>query len=111
MTPSELASRPLSPAKTPLMRRDIAGYLREVPGWRLEGNRLNRIFSFPESGPAIEFLAGTLRFCQQEGHVPDIALSAGRHVEVSWYTYAAGGLTPDDFVMAAKLDARGTAKK
>jgi 4a-hydroxytetrahydrobiopterin dehydratase len=111
MTPSELAGRQLAPAKTPLMRREIAGYLREVPGWRLEGNRLNRIFSFPGSAPAIEFLSSTLLFCLQEGHVPDIALSAGRHVEVSWYTYEAGGLTADDFIMAAKLDARGVEKK
>jgi 4a-hydroxytetrahydrobiopterin dehydratase len=42
----------------------------------------------------------------QEGHIPDICLKESRFVEVSYYTYPAGGLTLNDFIMAAKLNAR-----
>jgi 4a-hydroxytetrahydrobiopterin dehydratase len=40
----------------------------------------------------------------QEGHYPDICITESRHVEVSFYTYPAGGLTLNDFIMAAKLN-------
>jgi 4a-hydroxytetrahydrobiopterin dehydratase len=46
-------------------------------------------------------------FSQQEGHLPDVNLRETRIVEVSYYTYPAGGLTWNDFIMAAKLNGKG----
>jgi 4a-hydroxytetrahydrobiopterin dehydratase len=113
MAGTELANKPLSTYRTgtpPLIRKEVAGLLREVPGWTLESGHLKKTFSFDDAGSAIDFLTGTLIFAQQEGHIPDISLSQGRHVLVSWYTYPAGGLTLNDFIMAAKLDARAEAR-
>ena len=42
----------------------------------------------------------------QEGHIPDICMRESRFIEISYYTYPAGGLTLNDFIMAAKLNAR-----
>jgi len=41
----------------------------------------------------------------QEGHIPDICMKETKFVEISYYTYPAGGLTVNDFIMAAKLNA------
>jgi 4a-hydroxytetrahydrobiopterin dehydratase len=109
MTSTELASKPLSTYKTgtpPLIRKEVTGLLRDVPAWTLESGRLTRKFSFEDAGKAVDFLTSTLIFAQQEGHLPDLSLTQGRHVLVSWYTYPAGGLTMNDFIMAAKLDGR-----
>jgi len=46
----------------------------------------------------------------QEGHMPDITLRESRYVTVSFYTYAAGGLTRNDFIMAAKVSTLGHAQ-
>ncbi len=40
----------------------------------------------------------------QEGHIPDIFMKESRFVEVLYYTYLAGGLTLNDFIMAAKIN-------
>jgi 4a-hydroxytetrahydrobiopterin dehydratase len=40
----------------------------------------------------------------QEGQIPDICIKKSRFIEVSYYTYPAGGLTLNDFIMAARLN-------
>jgi len=42
----------------------------------------------------------------EEGHIPDLALREGKFVEVGLYTYPAGGLTLNDFIVAAKINAK-----
>jgi 4a-hydroxytetrahydrobiopterin dehydratase len=42
----------------------------------------------------------------QEGHFPDLSIKESRFFEVQLYTYPAGGLTLNDFIMAAKLNAK-----
>ena len=42
----------------------------------------------------------------EEGHIPDLAMREGRFVDVGYYTYPAGGLTLNDFIMAAKINER-----
>ncbi len=39
----------------------------------------------------------------RENHIPDISIRMGRIVDVAWYTYAIGGLSRNDFIMAARL--------
>jgi 4a-hydroxytetrahydrobiopterin dehydratase len=40
-----------------------------------------------------------------EGHHPDLHLTGYRNVAVELWTHAAGGLTENDFILAAKIDA------
>lgn len=88
----------------PLTRREMMGLGREVPGWSLSEGRMFRRFSFNNSTECLAFINDVITFSQQEGHLPDITLSQGRYVDVSFYTYPAGGLTWNDFIMAAKMN-------
>jgi 4a-hydroxytetrahydrobiopterin dehydratase len=38
------------------------------------------------------------------GHHPDLAIRKFREVEIRVWTHSAGGLTRNDFILAAKLD-------
>lgn len=90
----------------PLTRREMMELIKAVPGWSLSEGHIVRKYTFSTSSESLSFINDIVSFSQQEGHVPDIALKEERNVEVTYYTYAAGGLTWNDFIMAAKLNQR-----
>ncbi|WP_214021626.1 4a-hydroxytetrahydrobiopterin dehydratase [Methanoculleus sp.] len=87
----------------PLNRREIADLLPEVPDWSLEGGRLSARFACKGFCEAVTFLREVAEFTARENHFPDIGIHKGRLVDVAWYTYAIGGLSRNDFIMAARL--------
>ncbi len=98
---------PVKPGAPPLIRREILDLAGRVPGWSLTGGHLVRIFTFPDEATCFAFIAEIGTFARKEGHVPDLCLRQGKYVEVSFYTYPSGGLTLNDFIMAAKLNELG----
>ena len=105
----ELAQKKCStykPGSPPITRKDTVEILKEVPGWSLENGHLKRTFTFEDSEKSIEFLNDVLTMSVEEGHIPDLAMREGRFVDVGYYTYPAGGLTLNDFIMAQKINER-----
>lgn len=88
----------------PVTRREMLELFKAVPGWSLSDGHVTRQFSFENSTECLAFINEIVGFSQAEGHLPDIVMKQGRHVTVSYYTYPAGGLTWNDFIMAAKLN-------
>jgi len=88
----------------PLTRRETIELLKAVPGWAIVEGHISRQYKFDNSSESLSFINEVMGFSQAEGHIPDIILREGRLVEVSFYTYPAGGLTWNDFIMAAKLN-------
>jgi 4a-hydroxytetrahydrobiopterin dehydratase len=109
----ELAQMKCTPYRTgspPLIRKEMMEYLGKVPGWLLRDGHLTRTFTFPDAASCIAFISEIAGFAAGEGHFPDLCMKEGRFVEVSFYTYLAGGLTLNDFIMAAKLNDLGRAE-
>jgi 4a-hydroxytetrahydrobiopterin dehydratase len=109
----ELAQKKCStykPGSPPITRKDTVEILKEVPGWGLEHGHLTRTFTFDNASDAIGFINEVLTLSTDEGHLPDIAMREGKFVDVGYYSYPAGGLTFNDFIMAAKINARGTSE-
>ncbi|MFN2377011.1 MAG: 4a-hydroxytetrahydrobiopterin dehydratase [Candidatus Binatia bacterium] len=104
---SELSSRKCIPCRegmaslAPAAAEDL---LRQLDGWTIgEGPRLRKRWSFPDFAAALAFVNRLGALADAEDHHPDIALGWGR-VEVELWTHAAGGLTDNDFIVAAKID-------
>jgi 4a-hydroxytetrahydrobiopterin dehydratase len=87
------------------MAPEAAERLRaEVPAWEVRGGKvLARTFKFPDFRTALAFVDRVGALADAEDHHPDVHLSWGK-AGVELTTHAAGGLTDNDFILAAKID-------
>lgn len=86
---------------------EAAALLESVPGWTLTegGRRIRRSWVARNFLAAIEFFNQTAALAEQEGHHPDLHLVGYRNVTVELWTHAIGGLSENDFILAAKINA------
>ena len=89
---------------TPMARDQVAALAREVPRWDPSDAGLTRVFSFSDFSESFGFVTRVALLAEAEGHHPDIKVSWSR-VELTFWTHTANGLTRNDFIMAAKVDA------
>jgi 4a-hydroxytetrahydrobiopterin dehydratase len=87
------------------MRDESATLLAQTPGWRIaaDGLSLSREFTFKNFVEAMNFANKITPIAESEGHHPDLAVSWGK-VTVTLMTHAIGGLSENDFILAAKID-------
>jgi len=87
----------------PLGEAEIARLLPEVPGWVVRDGRLARTFHFENFRQAMAFLNRVADEAEAEGHHPDFSVHY-RRVDMQIWTHAVGGLTENDFILAARID-------
>ena len=92
---------PFSPA-------DADALLVQLDGWVREGNRIVKIFSFKNYYRTMAFVNAAAYVSHQEDHHPDM-LVGYKTCAVTYTTHAISGLSENDFICAAKLDALITA--
>jgi 4a-hydroxytetrahydrobiopterin dehydratase len=84
-----------------------ASLLLQLQGWQVEQShghdQLVKGFRFPDFVRAVEFVNRITPVAEAEGHHPDLLVTWGRVRDQLW-THAAGGLTENDFILAALID-------
>jgi 4a-hydroxytetrahydrobiopterin dehydratase len=90
----------------PLDRPRIDALLAQLPDWALapDGKRIRRKWRAKDFALALDFLNRIGAIAEVEGHHPDLHLEGYRHVTVEIWTHAVGGLSENDFILAAKID-------
>jgi len=111
---SELADRTCQPCKgVPSMSKEkVEAYLTKLPGWRLDGDRIEKDYEFKDYITGLDFANRVGRLAEQQDHHPEI-LIRWRHVSITFTTHSIKGLSENDFIMAAKAEreyARSIAK-
>ncbi len=91
----------------PLSLEEAKDYLDEIPGWTLngEGKKISKTFKFADFIGAINFVERVADVAEMENHHPDIHIHYNKVLLELW-THAIGGLSENDFIVAAKIDAR-----
>lgn len=91
------------PPLIPEEAHKLMGELAE--GWMLidDAHLLTKSFVFPDFKSALAFANRVGDIAEAEGHHPDLAISWGS-VVVELMTHAIGGLSENDFIVAAKID-------
>ena len=88
----------------PLTPADVERYLGQVPGWRLDEGVLRRRLRFPDFMALITFVNRLAYLAEQEQHHPDFLIHGYRRMRLDFATHSIGGLSPNDFIMAAKVN-------
>jgi 4a-hydroxytetrahydrobiopterin dehydratase len=100
-----VACRPGTPALT---RTEADALLPELRGWAIEAAaghlQLAKRFEFKGFLPGVRLVNLMAPIAEAEGHHPDLLLGYGA-LDVKLWTHVAGGLTTNDFILAARFDA------
>jgi 4a-hydroxytetrahydrobiopterin dehydratase len=99
-----LAARHCRPGSPLLAGDELAERLACLPGWTHAGNRIEKTFRFADYQRTIAFVNAVAEIAQREDHHPDLAVHYDRCV-VAWSTHSAGGVTLNDCICAARVDA------
>lgn len=84
----------------------VADLLAILPGWRLanDGKAIVKDYRFADFHHTLGFINAVGFMANQEDHHPDLVAGYG-HCEVLWSTHDVGGLSLNDFICAAKVEA------
>jgi 4a-hydroxytetrahydrobiopterin dehydratase len=90
----------------PLATAEVNEHLRAVPQWRLtpDGRAIRREWRVKDFVTALDFFQRIGQIAEAEDHHPDLHLTGYRQVAIEISTHAVGGLTENDFILAAKID-------
>ena len=89
-------------ARTKLTDSETAAELAKLPGWSIERGNLHRAFEFRDFSEAFAFMTRVALAAEKMDHHPDWS-NAWNKVVIDLSTHSAGGLTQNDFALAAKI--------
>ncbi len=89
----------------PMTHMEASAMLMHVSGWSLtpDEKKISKEFKFKDFIEAMGFANKITPIAESEGHHPDLFVGWGR-VGVELSTHAIGGLSENDFILAAKID-------
>jgi 4a-hydroxytetrahydrobiopterin dehydratase len=108
-TPEQLRQKKCVPCEggVPKLTLDEAQQqLRQLQGWQLthDGERIRKSWVVKNFMAGVNFFNDVARLAEEEGHHPDLHLEGYRIVAIEIWTHAIGGLSENDFILAAKID-------
>lgn len=111
MTPSvkELTIKKCQPCEkgtNPFSVEQAKGYLCELPEWVLasDGKSISRQYLMKDFLAAVQLIERIAEVAESEDHHPNLHLTGYRKLRIELSTHAIGGLSENDFILAAKID-------
>ena len=104
---NELARRKCKPCEggvAPLTSEQVRPMLKGLQGWALDGKMIAKTYEFRNYFETMAFVNAAAWISHREDHHPDMIVGYGK-CRVSYVTHAIDGLSENDFICAAKLDA------
>ena len=85
---------------------DIAQLLQRLPGWNLthDDKAIVKDFTFQDFHHTLGFINAVGYMANHENHHPDLEAGYG-HCQVLWSTHDVDGLSLNDFICAARVEA------
>jgi 4a-hydroxytetrahydrobiopterin dehydratase len=106
-TACDLTSRKCRPCEggvAPLTRSEIDNLLKQLSGWEYVNGVIAKTYAFKDYHQTMAFVNATAWISHREDHHPDLGVGYNR-CRVEYHTHAIGGLSDNDFICAAKIDA------
>ncbi len=83
---------------------EMAAHLPTAPGWALLDGAIQKRFDFADYHRTMAFVNAVAWIAHAEDHHPDVAFGYNR-CTLRWNTHSVGGISINDFICAAKVDA------
>lgn len=98
--------KPCEGGVEPLTKEQADELLQQVDGWRLseDGNAIYLKRSLKNFVKSLELINQVGQLAEDEQHHPDLHLTGYRNVRIELTTHAIGGLSENDFIVAAKIN-------
>lgn len=103
----DLSGRKCKPCEggvAPLTQQEIDSLLKRLEGWECAGGAIAKTYAFRDYFQTMAFVNATAWISHREDHHPDLAVGYN-NCRVAYSTHAIGGLSENDFICAAKIDA------
>ncbi|XP_028791182.1 probable pterin-4-alpha-carbinolamine dehydratase, chloroplastic [Neltuma alba] len=104
---------PVSPLQPPMSEDDAKKLLKKIVGWRLldeeDGLKLQCLWKVRDFKCGVELINRILKVTEASGHFPTLHLEQPNQVRAELWTASIGGLSMNDFIIAAKIDEIKTA--
>ena len=109
MSTNTLASQHCTPRKGKehaLDQAKVTDLLAQLPGWQVtaDGKAIVKDFKFRDFHHTLGFINAVGFMANQEDHHPDLEAGYG-HCQILWSTHDVGGLSLNDFICAARVEA------
>lgn len=104
---TELRSKKCKPCEggvPALSDLQVQRFLKMTKSWKLVSGKIEKSYSFKDFVDASSWLEKIKFLSEAEGHHPDIHWTWNKITLVLW-THSIGGLSENDFILAAKIDA------
>jgi len=87
---------------------EAQAFIQAIPTWSLDdaSRMISRQVNCGDFRRAIEWVNLIAEIAEDEQHHPDLHLTGYRHLRIDLTTHAIGGLSENDFIVAAKIDQR-----
>ncbi len=108
-TTSDLVAKKCVPCEggvEPATSDETNEQLKQLPGWYVthDGQRIRKDWTVKDFMAAMDFFNAVAKVAEDDGHHPDLHVAGYRNVSVELWTHAIGGLSENDFILAAKID-------
>lgn len=104
MTLADLLAKRSVPGAAALSAEAITTRLALLPGWERVDKAIFKTYRFADYYETTAFANAIAWVAHRQDHHPDLEVSYNR-CRVSYSTHDAGGLTDNDFVCAARVEA------
>jgi 4a-hydroxytetrahydrobiopterin dehydratase len=109
-TIEQLAAKKCKPCEggvAPATSDEAQAQLARLSGWQMthNGQRIRKDWTVKHFMAGMRFFGRVAEVAEQDAHHPDLHLEGYRKVWIELWTHAIGGLSENDFILAAKIDA------
>jgi 4a-hydroxytetrahydrobiopterin dehydratase len=108
-SPQQLVAKKCKPCEggvEPYTLAQSQAQLEKLSGWKLthDGQRIRKDWTVKNFMAGMKFFNRVAEIAEADQHHPDLHLWGYRNVWIELWTHAIGGLSENDFILAAKID-------
>jgi 4a-hydroxytetrahydrobiopterin dehydratase len=91
--------------ETPLNKIEAEALMKQLHDWTISDDvkSISKSIAFKDFAGAMAMANKCAAIFEEEGHHPDLLVTWGKLTITTW-THAIGGLSENDFIVAAKID-------